>query len=812
MMTDSKIPDSSNAVLHSKLNSATNAFEMLKKRSILQGDFYGSYWKYKGKNLHFTQISNTRSSEKEPLSDLAGSIARCYTLDGIENYISGELAVSRLNSFRRLAENIGKNDKLWAQLNSSLMNKTIDNIRKVSSEATTYHRATALNSFVQYMNRLGSLEEGEETRFNGSFIRWKHNLKNPIQSSTLITSSQHALRKENLYEPDLHIALGKARNEIKIDLKLEPRRGYDLIRLESLSFAMSLGLRIGEICSLSIDSYEKDEDNGLCYVRVATEKGGLGGATAVAESWQEALSEANTYLLEECVEARTRAREIEKSGFSFIKKTLSTNRAIEPLLPGAICQMAVLELDSEDHYFISEIVGCFEVSSKEFSQGGRYSECLVSLPRYVSSTMVHWIDARIQKWDWAKFSTSSARSKNKIQLSVYDIGKQCGASRASITKASWFVEPLRKFLDTLKDAHVFEGNKVPSASEMIRWKNEWNGLRELMLERRGGAAGAPCVVVNIKKLCNLLSQRYAYYLSVHFREQFYSGTDHYQSQYIANNLRPGQEANLSNHLIVVWENQFTDNIKRGIIPRPILRSDYYNYLCNKSEKRTIFERLNIRDSSGNFFSISPHQIRRWVTTALLRSGPSEAAIDLWMGRQPRQTRQYDYRTAKERAEYVRSKYVSGSNLPSDFLGKKVVIWREQGLTKKQIEILVTNKLKVLNFSPWGGCSRELYLSPCAKGLMCLKGFGTPKGCSSFHLDLTDKEAKDAISNMHEKYHSMLTAVEPNYKNVSKIIYDELDTTQPLDQHIAFLQDMVSGCEAALIQYAENEKNLAKVKS
>src|SRR5690606_27158519 len=148
---------------------------------------------------------------------------------------------------------------------------------------------------------------------------------------------------------------------------------------------------------------------------------------------------------------------------------------------------------------------------------------------------------------------------------------------------------------------------------------------------------------------------------------------------------------------------------------------------------------------------------------------------------PGQTRHYDYRTPKERAEYVRERYLKKGEEPPDFLGNKVKIWREGGMSDEQIELLVINKLKALHYTPWGTCSRELYLSPCDKGLVCLRGFGTNSACESFQIDLSDLEAKRAIQELRDKYLQMLYVINPNYHLIASSILSELNTKEPLDQ-------------------------------
>lgn len=127
-------------------------------------------------------------------------------------------------------------------------------------------------------------------------------------------------------------------------------------------------------------------------------------------------------------------------------------------------------------------------------------------------------------------------------------------------------------------------------------------------------------------------------------------------------------------------------------------------------------------------------------------------------------------------------------------------WRENGLSSSQIEQLVCEKLKVLHFTPWGGCSRELYISPCNKGLMCLRGFGTDSACPSFQIDPADLVARRNIEDLRHKYTQMLRVIEPRHSELAETLMHELNTSEPLDQHLAFVVDVVRGCNEALRTY------------
>ncbi|KGM56144.1 hypothetical protein N799_04960 [Lysobacter arseniciresistens ZS79] len=44
---------------------------------------------------------------------------------------------------------------------------------------------------------------------------------------------------------------------------------------------------------------------------------------------------------------------------------------------------------------------------------------------------------------------------------------------------------------------------------------------------------------------------------------------------------------------------------------------------------------------------------------------------------------------------------------------------------------------------------------------------------------------------------MLNAVEPKLADLSSLLQDEIESAEPLDQHVAMMREMVRSCEAAL---------------
>ena len=418
------------------------------------------------------------------------------------------------------------------------------------------------------------------------------------------------------------------------------------------------------------------------------------------------------------------------------------------------------------------------------------------------ATIVGWIDRRFDHWDWGRFAREKRVGRNAGAgrvLTLTDIGVLSGAARSEMTKLSDLKGGMTLLLSRLKTIGAFErGGQATSHSEeakvlMGQWKNLRSQVMRLQTRRH-------LKLIDVQRWCQQLEEMYDRNLERLYRENVKGGR-------VANGGKSRSRsrfAPLSEHLLVVWEDQFNGATRfKGMLPRPLLRADLYNFFATNGQKRTAFQMYDVRSSDGEVFSVTLHQVRHWLSTAMLRAGATETAVDVWMGRSPGQSRQYDHRTVHERAEKFRLLYMA-DNPPLDYLGSKVIEWRSEGFGVEEIAELVEARLQVLHFVPWGMCSRDLVLAPCNKALMCLRGFGTDQVCRSFHIDPTDLKARDAIKELHRNYSLQLRVFEPNLTKLRKSFEESFDSSSVLDQHVQMMISIIRGCEAALAAYAAAE--------
>lgn len=796
----------SSTVLHHEVQSARRKFESAKRAGVIAGEFDSETWKFRSKSLSFRALV-LRHQAPPKLSNESISLGKAFIISEVSSRpgSSGDFIQGMLVAFRHLATLLELNGWTWASLGAVHLNSTLRYLGDRYSEATVYHRAGGLAAVVRFLNGIHVGRASSEQRFLRRRIGWKHKLTNPIRAALDPTSSDRTANRALKYMAELPDSVARARAKLVARPSLEPNPGYDFIRIEALAFMLALGVRVGEVTSLPIHALDEESVPGSLFLRVAVEKGSPATAMPVPSIWEGPVRGAYLYLLEACAEARAQARRIEESGFNFVDDLLQVQREATPLDKGSAAQLNVAGLDQSSHFFIFEISSCLNLTEKQFTAGGRYNDALINVPRPVASRIVEWLDERFADWDWLRFSRPKLRVEKPHTFVVHDLADAIGLRAGNISKQYSFISQLRELLSSMSEGGCFDPEVILDEARLESWRSNWSDLRAQIVCNVGGAHGA---VVSLDLLKAALQRQFDNYLGRHFdelvEEEAGDGaepTADVEPAYRGRKrVRPGMERRLSDHLFVVWDGQFASGRPRGLVPRPLFRSDMYRYLCASSGRRTVFDRLQIAGPDGDVVSFTPHMIRHWVTTAMLRSGPNELAVDMWMNRRPSQGRHYDHRTAKERAEMVRGLYMLPEP-PPDFLGRRVKEWRRDRISEEEIEIMISEKLKVLHYSPWGTCSRDLYTAPCSKGLMCLRGFGSGTGCSSFQVDVSDLQAKEEIEKLLRENEKMLKSLYPHYDRISEALVAEMDTAMPLDQHLLYLLDVVRGCQSALECYS-----------
>lgn len=788
------ISDLQAAVLESEAESMRSHFLALQEEGLIDGEFEGHEWRYL-RCLRFAAFGelNSGTSKLKALPLLI----RCFVVHSINLGMGYEAVYGRLKGATFALEHLGRDAVAWVQPASADLKR----LREAASglkPATGYNRATAINCFFEYINEVRRRVGGELQRLVPRRVKWRHGLTNIAHRRADPTTEEFAVHAEQKLVPDLHRYLAQAHAAFRYNGVEEPTLGYDLIRLEALTFMMALGIRSSELVSLPANAVGSDDKSGVTFVRVNGSKGSGQSMRPVGSLWAAPINSAYAYLIEACSDARARAREIEASGFDFVRRVLK-NAVQEPCKEDEVigAQLRVLALAPEDHCPLATAADALGLSYKAFTAGGRYQGSVVPLPAPVAARVVLWLDERFDKWDWCDYTDLRSDSRTGQtpgrQLSATKVGVLAGSSASSLPKAGWFYEELRKLLVDLSRTSAFGNTSLRKPNRRVQLRR-WRGLREAALAGRGKNA----CIVDIERLCGLLEEQYRSNVADALKV-------HTKAVVVAQSPTNRSAVKLSELLLVCWEGQFDSRLRLGhrLIPRPLSRAQIYNYLSGSRESESVFARLGIVDERGAPVTMHPHQIRHWVTTAVRRAGAAQTFVDKWMGRTPGEGRQYDHRTAKERAEAIRDVYIAESP-PGDWLGRKVVEWRSRGYIQKDIEELVRTKLQVLHFVPWGACSRELTISPCPKALRCLRGFDGDGICSSFHIDLRDQEARRAIQGLRESYATQLAQVETHLSDLESDFEREMESSEPLDLHIRFMREIIRGCDHAIDMFTAHE--------
>ncbi len=759
-------------------------FRMLSESGVVRGSFWGESYFYAGLNHDFTCFRDPNDPENPSIAE---KIARCYLTTSFTSRLSQSAPANRREAVKNVLRAVGHDIQGWTQLSSLGLSKILTDITNKYPAATAYAKANGMKRLIQYLLTIQHRSNGKIIRFTMRRSIWSHGLAHPSLATIDPTTTEFTTRSKSKHNPNIHIALGQIRKKLIDNPSIEPLPGYDRIRIEGAAFAISIGLRIGEIVTLPRNVLGRDPITQAMYARVYTEKGDVPAARPVPKIWEEALEGASKYLLNVSADARARAREIELNGFTFIRDKLLKQRESHPLSAHQLGHLFLSELAPDQYFFFEEIERTFSITRRSLTR-----HC-VSVHHEAISRVAWMVNERIVNWSLDDLWPSVLRNIHRNFDHFFKSNRWPTFSKYPL---------IAKFFKDLKMELILHGSpdKVPEEGRM-RVRAEWAlALQEIRATSKGNRP--PCVV-NVESLTTQLRNTYSGYLESHYKKVLPPSA--------FNDSRsggtPSDKLPLSEHLFVVWDWQFQSWTNAfGILPRPINHRDFYCYLRKDAHKRTVFERFNVLDSDGKPFSFSPHMARHWVTDALMRSGPMEMVVDLWMGRVPGQSRHYDHRTAKERAEHARSLY-SQAVVPNDYLGRLVIKWREENMTELEIQRLIASRLKVLHFVPTGGCSRELAISPCDRGLMCLRGFGTDAACKSFHIDPTDMVARDAIKKTLDQYLMQIKIFAPELSSLKEIFNAELNTTESLDQHLAYMISAIKGCELALSRFTVEALNV-----
>ena len=808
--------------LEKELRLRQKIFERLKKNgSVAAISWDHRYWTYQGRRILFLQLldeagdvlpNRTLENNRVELTGAAASIIRCYAIRQITRQNSEIRLIHILRAVRILAHVLGDSVDRWRNIRRRDLDAALKVILLISSNPST--RYNYANCIVQFMDYLRSIRHAGK-RFLAHTDNWHHRLENPATLASNPTTQEFQAHSERKYVEGLGDAIAKLAYKIHQEFPSSsklPAERYYKIRISALTFCIAQGLRIQEVRRLPKNALGLQD--GVCFTRVYTAKGAIPVARPVSTVWEPHVKEAYEYLSQSCASARNLALDIEKRGFAFIDEAIMKYRQSNPLSSEILARLKSINRSPDEIALDTEMTSCFSISANYWTKRLSLRTHFVKLPEISNARLVNWINQRFENGDWNEFF-GELQDGSTANLTRAQLGRYAGVPRSTVNKPR-SKEVLDEFILLINESRLLDvfarKNKQLIAYVSDYVNSQWELLRMGLLPLNRGSTG----VVSLDALKWDLQCRYKRYLERHFKENFSTSDKGNLNEAQVVSSRSFQQAlPLSDHLIVVWENEFKDHRCKqfkGLIPRPLLHTDFYEFLSGESKFRTrVFERLNVLDENGIPYKFTPHQIRHWLTTAMFRSGVNEQALALWMGRSPQQNRNYDHRTAAERAQNAIDILMAAPtiDLPSSVLGEKVASWRKADIPVARQRELLERKLKVMEFTPWGSCDRSVTVNPCDRGHSCLKGFGGAKTCPHFHIDTSDEQARLAIATEKLKSEKTLELLDEQYWPLRSRIESAGVNAITVDQHRQHLKSVIAGCESALHAYETARSDAAK---
>lgn len=812
-------------VLSKEIARRRNDFNSLVKNNIIKSDdgWDSDTWTYKSFNIYFNKwhgkngkvISNHCKYENRIfLKDASTDIAKCYIIVQIKKMLSGPYVRGCAAIVGVLSEVLGDSLCDWIVINKSSLSGAVNNLkRNYQSQYTLYERVNKLLQFYEYIKTIRHPVQDKEVSFLVNTFLWHHGINNPVNGNNIDNSKN---TKRLKYHDEIGSAIGKLK-EIVTNIN-EPKEGYYRIRIEALAFVLAHGLRIGEL--LRLPNHPLGKEDGMLFTRVYTEKGQPPIIRAVSPVWEEAIINAEKYLVRVCEPARKRAREIEEDGFKFLYNEINKFREINTQNETHIQQIEVMGFDVNNTSFVKEFSDCFNTTKKRFFNKNnpfRAATRLVAQPLPAKATV--WLDERFELWDWNKYVYQPGAYVNHNLIGLFSpkgIAKLCGGSKGSASKEPYY-SCIREVIELLKKESVIgntDEQHIRNISEIKKnnIRNKWKKIRKEIIRTSKGCNR----VILLDELSLVLKKKYNEWLEKHYSQiRNDSIDDSVQVKQEISSKSFRKNLPLSEHLLVVWEKQFSDSTKDfslGLIPKPVFRKDFYDFLGADNTKTSIFQKFNINSDNGKPYVIRPHEIRHWLTTSMMRSGINEQVIDLWMGRTPGQSRHYDHRTSSERALNIREKLINTltNKIPMNNLGKKILIWRKENVSLDKQRELLERKLKVMHFTPQGLCDRSLSINPCQKGMACLHGYGEQNGCKHFYIDPGDETARLEILKIKKENEKMLSLLMDGYSRIHNAFEKSMINNEYIIRNVSHIKSIIDGCSKALIVYDEARKNICEV--
>lgn len=173
---------------------------------------------------------------------------------------------------------------------------------------------------------------------------------------------------------------------------------------------------------------------------------------------------------------------------------------------------------------------------------------------------------------------------------------------------------------------------------------------------------------------------------------------------------------LSETLLLAFRNGFhSAKATWTLLVEPFTGQTLSRFLGGNACTKSIFERMDIREPSGQFCRVTTHQFRHWLNDLADKGGLPVEVLTRWMGRSRAQDT-LDYRHAKvdERLAWLKASIREGT-----VTGYMADVYRH--LPAAEREVFLDGQVQAVHVTPLGFCIHDFAVEPCPYHLNCLRG-------------------------------------------------------------------------------------------
>lgn len=175
--------------------------------------------------------------------------------------------------------------------------------------------------------------------------------------------------------------------------------------------------------------------------------------------------------------------------------------------------------------------------------------------------------------------------------------------------------------------------------------------------------------------------------------------------------RDGSYQMLSETLFIVFSKHF----RNPLLVESMSRAHIMVFLAGRSDRKSAFERFNIREENGNFCKLISHQFRHWINDLADKGGLSTDLQTRWLGRENlKDTQAYQHATVEEKLQWLKNGIRNG-----EICGTIASVYF--ALPEEERDVFLDGQIQAVHFTPLGLCIHDFAIDPCPYYLNCVRG-------------------------------------------------------------------------------------------